>query len=76
MSLSLNLSAIYEGGNTGNSDDQSASCSLLSDMHMQYNCTAEFTVNVSSSIDTIESVDVIVTGPYGVNGSYKTTNLR
>ena len=44
-------------------------CSSLSDM--QYNCTAEFTVDVNPSVDTIESVNVTVSGPYGSASSLK-----
>ena len=66
MSLSLTFSASYQ---TGNSNSQSATCSLLSDM--QYNCTAEFTVDVIPSVDTIESVNVTVSGPYGSASSLR-----
>ena len=69
MSLSLTLSASYQ---TGNSNSQSATCSLLSDM--QYNCTAEFAVDVIPSVDTIESVNVTVSGPYGSASSLRNVN--
>ena len=66
MSLSLTFSANYQ---TGNSNSQSATCSLLSDM--QYNCTAEFAVDIIPSNVTIESVNVTVSGPYGSASSLK-----
>ena len=66
MSLSLTFSASYQ---IGNSNSQSATCSLLSDM--QYNCTAEFAVNIIPSVDKIESVNVTVTGPYGSASSLR-----
>ena len=31
---------------------------------MQYNCTAEFAVDIIPSVDTIESVNVTVSAPY------------
>ena len=69
MSLSLTFSASYQ---TGNSNSQSATCSLLSDM--QYNCTAEFAVDVIPSVDTIESVNVTVNGSYGSASSLRNVN--
>ena len=69
MSLTLTFSASYQ---TGNSNSQSATCSLLSDM--QYNCTAEFAVDVIPSVDTIESVNVTVSGPYGSASSLRNVN--
>ena len=69
MSLSLTFSASYQ---TGNSNSQSATCSLLSDM--QYNCTAEFAVDIIPSVDTIESANVTVSGPYGSATSLKNVN--
>ena len=59
MSKSLTFSASYQ---TGNSSSQSATCSLLS--NMQYNCTAEFAVDIIPSVGRIESVNVTVSGPY------------
>ena len=47
-------------------------CSSLSDM--QYNCTAEFAVDINPSVDTIESVNVTVIGPYGSSSSLKNIN--
>ena len=72
MSLSLTFSASYQTGNTGNSNSQSANCSLS---NIQYNCTAEFAVDVIPSVDAIESVNVTVSGPYGDISSTRTTNL-
>ena len=69
MSLSLTFSASYQ---TGNSNSQSATYSLLSDM--QYNCTAEFAVDIIPSVDTIESMNVTVSGPYGSASSLKNVN--
>ena len=66
MSKSLTFSASYQ---TGNSSSQSATCSLLSDV--QYNCTAEFAVDIIPSVDTIESVNVTVSGPYGSASSLR-----
>ena len=54
---------------TGNSSSQLAMCSSLSDM--QYNCTAEFAVDINPSVYTIESVTVTVSGPYGSASSLK-----
>ena len=73
MSLSLTFSASYQTDIIGNSNSQVATCSLLFDM--QYNCTAEFAVDINPSVDTIESVNVTVSGPYGDNSSMRTTNL-
>ena len=67
MSLSLIFSASYQ---TGNNNNQSAMCSLLSDM--QYNCTAEFALDVIPLVDTIESVNVTVSGPYSDNSFIRT----
>ena len=47
-------------------------CSSLSDI--QYNCTAEFVVDINPSVDTIESVNVTVSGPYGSASSLKNIN--
>ena len=41
---------------------------------MQYNCTAEFAVDVIPSVDTIESVNVTVSGPYGSASSLRSVN--
>ena len=41
---------------------------------MQYNCTAEFVIDIIPSVDTIESVNVTVTGPYGSASSLRNIN--
>ena len=69
MSKNLIFSASYQ---TGNSNSQSATCSSLS--NMQYNCTAEFAVDIIPSVDTVESVNVTVSGPYGSSSSSSTPN--
>ena len=69
MSKMLKFSANYQ---TGNSASQLATCSSLSDM--QYNCTAEFTVNIIPSVDKIESLNVTVSGPYGSSSSVRNIN--
>ena len=35
----------------------------------QYNCTAEFPVEIYPSVDTIQLVNVTVSGPYGSSSS-------
>ena len=42
---------------------------------MQYNCIAEFAVDIIPSVDTIESVNVTVSGPYGSASSLKNDSL-
>ena len=42
---------------------------------MQYNCTAEFAVDIIPSVDAIESVNVTVSGPYGSASSLKSVSL-
>ena len=69
MSKNLAFSASYQ---TGNSNSQSTTCSSLSGM--QYNCTAEFAVDITPSVDTIESVNVTVSGPYGSASSLSNIN--
>ena len=69
MSKNFIFSASYQ---TGNSNSQSATCSSLSDI--QYNCTAEFAVDIIPSVDTIESVNVTVSGPYGSASSLRNIN--
>ena len=66
MSKMLNFSASYQ---TGNSANQLATCSSLSDR--QYNCTGEFTVDIIPSVETIESLNVTVSGPYGSSSSVR-----
>jgi len=70
MSRNLTFSAIYQ---TGNSNSQSPTCFSLSDM--QYNCIAESGVDIIPSVDTIESVNVTVSGPYGSASSKSNPNL-
>ena len=41
---------------------------------MQYNCTAEFAVDIISSVKVIESVNVTVSGPFGSNSSASSLN--
>ena len=65
----LNFSASYQNG----SNSQPATCSSLSDM--QYNCTAQLNVDIIPSVDTIESLTVTVTGPYGSNSFISNPNL-
>jgi len=43
-----------------------ATCSDIQD-NIQYNCTAEFTVDIILSAETTQSVNVTVNGPYGSN---------
>ena len=69
MSSNLTFSASYQSDNGGNSINQSVDCPLSGD------CTVDFAVNVLSN-DTIRSVIVTVSGPYGDNSSMTTTNLR
>ena len=68
MSSNLIFSAGYQTGNTRNSNSQSATCS--SDT-----CTAEFAVDVNPLVDTIESVNVTVSGPCGSASSLNTIVL-
>ena len=35
----------------------------------QYNCTSEFTVDINPPVETIQSVKVAVSGPYGSSSS-------
>ena len=42
---------------------------------MQYNCTAEFAVDIIPSVNTIESVNVTVSGPYGSASSLNKVSL-
>ena len=48
-------------------------CSSLSDM--QFNCTAEFAIDIIPLVDTIESVNVVVEGYYGDASSENRPNL-
>ena len=73
MSLLLIFSASYQL-QVGSSSSRShlAICSLLSDL--QYNCTAEFAIDINPSVGTIESVNVTVCGSYGNVSSRNTLN--
>ena len=62
----LNFSASYQNG----SNSRLVNCSSLSD-----NCTAELTVDIIPSIDTTQSLNVIVSGPYGSNSFVSNPNL-
>ena len=73
MSSNLRFLISYRTGNTGISNSQLATCSLLPDL--QYNCTAEFAVDVIPSVDIIESVAIAVSGPYGSASSLNTDDL-
>ena len=64
--MSLTFSANYQTGSNSSSNSQSATCSSSD---MQYNCTAKFAVDIIPSVDTIESVSVTVSGPYGSSSS-------
>ena len=65
----LNFSVSYQNG----SSIQSARCSLLSGT--QYSCTANLTVDINPSVDTVKSFDVTVNGPHGSNSSQINPNL-
>ena len=71
MSLLLTFSASYQLG-IGSGSSHLVTCTLLSDM--QYNCTAEFAVNIIPSVDTIQLVTVTVCGSYGNVSSKNTLN--
>ena len=74
MSSNLTFSASYQTGNTGNSNNQSASiCFPL--FEMQYECIAYIAVDVIPSVDMIESVNATVSGPYGSASSLNTDDL-
>jgi len=45
-----------------------ATCSDIRN-NTQYNCTAEITMDIIPSVDTIQSVNVTVSGPYGSSSS-------
>jgi len=63
MSRMLQFQASYQ---TGSPTVMDATCSDIQD-NIQYNCTAEFTVDVIPSVEIIQSVNVTVSGPYGSN---------
>ena len=72
MSLLLIFSASYQLQVGSSSSSHLAICSLLSDL--QYNCTAEFAIDINPSVGTIESVNVTVCGSYGNVSSRNTLN--
>jgi len=45
-----------------------ATCSDIPN-NIQYNCTAEITMDITPSIEIIQSVNVTVSGPYGSGSS-------
>ena len=49
---------------TGSPTVMDATCSDIQD-NIQYNCTAEFTVDIIPSVEIIQSVNVTVSGPCG-----------
>ena len=64
-SVLLKFHASYQ---TGSPTVMDATCSDIQD-NIQYNCTAEFTVDIIPSVEIIQSVNVTVSGPYGSNYS-------
>ena len=65
MSLLLKFQARYQ---TGSPTVMDATCSDIQD-NIQYNCTAEFTVEIIPLVEIMRSVNVTVDGPYGSNYS-------
>ena len=65
MSLMLQFITSYQ---TGTPTVMDANCSDIQN-NIQYNCTAEFTVDIIPSVEIIQSVNVTVSGPYGSNSS-------
>ena len=65
MSRILQFTASYQ---TGSPTVMDATCSAIQD-NIQYNCTAEFIVDIIPSVEIIQSVNVIVSGPYGGSSS-------
>ena len=65
MSLLLKFLVSYQSGTPTVMD---ATCSDVQN-NVQYNCTAEFTVDIIPSVEIIQSVNVTVRGPYGSNSS-------
>jgi len=65
MSLLLRFHASYHAGSPTVID---ATCGDIQD-NIQYNCTAELTVDIIPSVEMIQSVNVTVSGPYGSNYS-------
>ena len=65
MSLTLQFSTTYQ---TGAPTVMDATCSDIQN-NIQYNCTAEFIVDIIPSVEIIQSVNVTVSSPYGSNCS-------
>ena len=65
MSLILKFLTSYQ---TGTPTVMDATCSDIQN-NIQYNCTAEFTVDLIPSVEVIQSVNVTVSGPYGSSSS-------
>ena len=65
MSLTLKFLTSYQIGILAVMD---ATCSDIQ-TNTQYNCTAEFTVSITSLIEIIQLVNVTVSGTYGSNSS-------
>ena len=65
MSLILKFLTSYQ---TGPPTVMDATCSDIQN-NIQYNCTAEFTVDIIPSVEIIQSVNVTVSSPYGSNSS-------
>ncbi|XP_065910485.1 uncharacterized protein [Dysidea avara] len=65
MSLMLQFLTSYQ---TGTPKVMDANCSDIQN-NIQYNCTAELTVDIIPSVEIIQSVNVTVRGPYGSNCS-------
>ena len=63
MSLMLTFLASYQ---TGSPTVMDAMCHDIQSI-IQYNCTAEFIIDVIPSVEIIQSVNVIVSSPYGSN---------
>ena len=63
MSQMLQFQASYQ---TGSPTVMDATCSDILD-NIQYNCTAEFTVDIIPSVEILQSVNVTISGPYGSN---------
>ena len=63
MSRMLQFQASYQ---TGSPTVMDATCSDIQD-NIQYNCTAEFTVDIIPSVEILQSVNVTISGPYGSN---------
>ena len=63
MSLILTFSASYQ---TGSPTVMDAMCNDIQN-DILYNCTAEIVIDIIPSVEKIQSVNVIVSGPYGNN---------